>query len=288
MYDSRLPRMLGLRLAQMGALDLAVLTLEDVLRMRPDDPQAYRDLALVLGQRADAAAKALDAANPGLKTPRAMSARLPGTAGERFRLTAEHDRIAAIQFVRGGGAAVAAIRSDYQRAVDLLTEVVVRRWEQQRFANIELPVLMELNRILVRARAYGVEAADLDPRLIKPLDVDVRIVVTSISGGNGIRLEVAEPSGERAEAAHPQTAIGGLIGHPSAAEGPVEYLLHKAIRGTYVVRANESANANNWYGPMTLQVDMYTHFGRENEQCRSLTVQLKNSRQTMKLGQLKF
>ena len=59
---------------------------------------------------------------------------------------------------------MAAIRSDYQRAVDLLTEVVVRRWEQQRFANIELPVLMELNRILVRARAYGVEAADLDPR----------------------------------------------------------------------------------------------------------------------------
>ena len=32
LYDSRLPRMLGLRLAQMGALDLAVLTLEDVLR----------------------------------------------------------------------------------------------------------------------------------------------------------------------------------------------------------------------------------------------------------------
>ena len=68
---------------------------------------------------------------------------------------------------------------------------------------------MELNRILVSARAYGVEAADLDPRLIRPLDLDVRIVVTSITGGNGISLEVAEPSGERAEAANPQTAIGG-------------------------------------------------------------------------------
>ena len=55
-----------------------------------------------------------------------------------------------------------------------------------------------------------------------------------------------------------------------------------------MVRANESANANNWYGPMTLQVNLYTHFGRENEQCRSLTVQLKNSRQTMKLGRVRF
>ena len=56
--DAATLRILGHRLAIAGAFDLAVLTLEQVLRLRPDDPQSYRDLALVLAQRADAGRKA--------------------------------------------------------------------------------------------------------------------------------------------------------------------------------------------------------------------------------------
>ena len=51
--DAALVRILGHRLEQLGYLDLAVTTFEQVLAMRPEEPQSYRDLALVLARRAD-------------------------------------------------------------------------------------------------------------------------------------------------------------------------------------------------------------------------------------------
>ena len=50
--DAALVRILGHRLKQLGYLDLAVTTFEQVLAMRPEEPQSYRDLALVLARRA--------------------------------------------------------------------------------------------------------------------------------------------------------------------------------------------------------------------------------------------
>ena len=48
----RLLRVLGHRLVQIGQLDLAVLTFEQVLKLRPEEPQSYRDLALMFARRA--------------------------------------------------------------------------------------------------------------------------------------------------------------------------------------------------------------------------------------------
>jgi len=52
------------RLARMHELDLAIETLEQALQLRPEEPQSYRDLALMLSERADRrtrmAAKAKD------------------------------------------------------------------------------------------------------------------------------------------------------------------------------------------------------------------------------------
>jgi hypothetical protein len=47
-------RVLGHRLLQWGETDLSILTFEDVLRLRPEEPQSYRDLALALARRAEA------------------------------------------------------------------------------------------------------------------------------------------------------------------------------------------------------------------------------------------
>ena len=48
--DAALLRVLGYRLLQIGQLDLAVQTFEQVLEMRPEEPQSYRDLALALAR----------------------------------------------------------------------------------------------------------------------------------------------------------------------------------------------------------------------------------------------
>jgi len=260
--DAATLRILGHRLAIAGAFDLAVLTLEQVRRLRPDDPQSYRDLALVLAQRADADAKC----QTWMSSCRSSGLVVSLDRGPR-----------------------PSIHDDYARAADLLTEVVLRRWDQQRFAEIELLALMELNRVLVKAQRSGpaAETSKLDPRLVMPLDVDVRIVVTPCSD-TFVHIEVVEPSGQRAYNGYGETVIGGLIGRFSAVQGPAEYLLHKAVHGPYLVRANAAESGRPLVSPLTLRVDMYTQYGRDNEQCRSQMVVLKNSKQPIFVGRMKF
>jgi tetratricopeptide (TPR) repeat protein len=50
--DARLLRVLAHRLTQVAEIDLAIALFEKVRRLRPEEPQSYRDLALALDQRA--------------------------------------------------------------------------------------------------------------------------------------------------------------------------------------------------------------------------------------------
>jgi Flp pilus assembly protein TadD len=59
--DAALLRVLAWRLSEAGELDQAVEILEKVLRLRPEEPQSRRDLALVLSDRADARGRPDDA-----------------------------------------------------------------------------------------------------------------------------------------------------------------------------------------------------------------------------------
>ncbi|MGC4000952.1 MAG: DUF2135 domain-containing protein [Anaeromyxobacter sp.] len=60
--DAALLRVMAWRLAEAGELELAARTLEKVQRLRPEEPQSRRDLALVLADRAEAASQPADAA----------------------------------------------------------------------------------------------------------------------------------------------------------------------------------------------------------------------------------
>jgi len=87
-------RMLGYLLDQFDAYELAVLVFEKVLKLRPFEPQSFRDLALVLEQK-----------------------------------------------------------GDYQRAIDLLWDVVIGTWNNA-FDQIELTALYELNAIVARCEGF--------------------------------------------------------------------------------------------------------------------------------------
>ena len=50
--DAALLRILAYRLLQIGQVDLACDLFEQVSRLRPEEPQSFRDLALALAQRA--------------------------------------------------------------------------------------------------------------------------------------------------------------------------------------------------------------------------------------------
>jgi len=165
----------------------------------------------------------------------------------------------------------------------------VRPWDI-RFAEIELPALMELNRILVRAKPYGVEEKRLDKRLVKLLDVDIRIVMSWHADKTGLELRVTEPSDETASPSHNRTAIGGLLSRSfTDGYGPEEYLVHKGTHGKYTIQTTYSGSPAAWVlGAVTLHVDVFTNFGRADERRQSFTIRLKNSDDTVTVGEVEF
>ncbi len=230
--NASLLRILGHRLDQLGHLDLAVLMFEQALRLRPDEPQSYRDLGLVL-------------AKIGTK-----------------------DTLA--------------------RAVDLLYRVVLGEWD--RFDEIELLTLGELNQVIPRARAAGVKDIPVDPRLIKPLPLDIRIVMTWDADLTDMDLHVIEPSDEEAYYGHNRTTIGGLVSRDfTQGYGPEEYLIRKAMNGRYIIKTKfYGSSAAEMIGAVTLQVDVYTNYGKPNQKVRSMTLRLKDRKEIFVVGEIEF
>jgi len=224
-------RVLAHKLAQQNYLELSRQVFEEVLELRPEEPQSYRDLALVL-------------------------ARL----------------------------------KQYQKAVELLYRVVLQTWD--RFPEIEIIALEELNHTLAAAKRGGVDTSGfgIDPRLVRMLAVDLRIVLTWDADLTDMDLWVVEPSDEVANYSHHQTTIGGLVSMDVMdGYGPEEYVLKKAMPGRYQIKTNYFAShAPALTGGVTLQVEIFTNYGRANEKRRAITLRLQDPREFFVVGEVKF
>ena len=239
--DPALLRVLAHRLGQLGELDQAARLFETVLRLRPEEPQSFRDLALILGRRA------------------ALATSAP------------------------------AAKADYARAAELFADVVKQPWD--RFDGIEVIALTELNRMWPEAEKAGVTAFPLDAsRFKRLLAMDVRIVMTWDADQTDMDLHVVEPSTEEADYSHNLTTIGGKVSHDfTQGYGPEVYALKKAQRGNYKVKTHFfGSSAAQLIGAVTLQVDVFTNYGRPNEKVKSLTLRLTDAKEEFVVGEVAF
>jgi Ca-activated chloride channel homolog len=223
--EPSLLRILGHRLKQLGELYLAQLVFEEVKRLRPEEPQSYRDLALVF-----------------------------------------------------------AAQEKYEESLDLLAHVVLNDWD--RFQEIELIALVEFNRLLPLAKNAGVSEFPLPDELIQLMDMDIRITLSWDADLTDIDLWVIEPSGEKAFYSNNRTHIGGLVSKDfTQGYGPETYLLHTAMPGEYKVQVNfYGSQAQKLSGAVTLQLDIYTNYGRENEEHQAIIVRLKETKEVLTIG----
>jgi len=171
-------------------------------------------------------------------------------------------------------------------AVELLVKVVMGEW--QRFEEIELIALEELNALL--ARTGAAPPASLDPRLVKNLDVDVRIVMSWDADLTDVDLHVVEPSGEEAAYNHNRTTIGGLVSKDfTQGYGPEEYLVRRAIPGPYKIFAHYyGSRQQTVIGPCTITATVFTDFGRPNQKKQVLTLRLDKPHEKADLGEIRI
>jgi len=169
----------------------------------------------------------------------------------------------------------AAKIADLRRALDLYNEIVIHDWRSY-YNGIEVISLMEANRIVAKLAALGVTDIPLDKRLVALLDVDLRIVMEWNTDQTDMDLWVDEPTGERAIYSHKKTRIGGRLSNDMThGYGPEEYLLHKAIDGSYTVRVNVFATDRlNPNGATTVRAHVFRNYGRAGEQEQVLEIEL--------------
>ncbi len=215
-------RILGYRLLQAGAPNLAIPVFKKVQPLAEEEPQSFRDLGMA-------------------------------------HLAAGH----------------------YQQAIDQLNEVVMRPWDD-RFAEIELIALAEMNAIIASAPAQHaiVDTSRIDARLLRNLPLDLRAVLTWDADNSDMDLWITDPNGEKRYYGQRFTYQGGRMSRDfTGGYGPEEFSQREAKPCKYKVEADFFGSRQQIVaGATTLQVKMSTGFGTSAARDKMITLRFKGAR----------
>jgi Ca-activated chloride channel homolog len=181
---------------------------------------------------------------------------------------------------------------DYARAVSLLWQVVSGSWDA-RFPEIQTLTLHELNDVLARAPEADhtklhslLDGFGVDHRLLEPVPVDLRVVLTWDADNTDIDLWVIDPTGEVAIYNQPRTKTGGRMSRDfTGGYGPEVFTIRRAIPGTYVVKANYyGSRQQKLSGDVTVQAEFLTQFDTGQSKRQAVTRRLENKKDLIEVG----
>ncbi len=259
-------------------------------------PAFYVDCAealLQLGRKQEARRVLLSLAEIGAGDPallRILARRLL-QIGELGRAVALFERVLQLrpeeaQSLRDLALALEA-HGDNEGALRHLDALVRGRWQRadSDFDGIEVIALIEANGILSKVGTQKLKNP-LDPRFVKPLTADLRIVMAWDTDLTDMDLHVIEPSDEECFYSHNRTVIGGHLSHDcTRGYGPEEYFVRKAMPGKYTVRAKfYGSQSQKALGGTTVQATVITNFGRPTEKRSYLTLRLTEQKESIEIG----
>ena len=166
-----------------------------------------------------------------------------------------------------------------QKAVARLYEVVTGRWDG-RFPDIDLIALAELNGIVARAARDGrpLDLSGIEPRLLRNLPLDVRVVLAWDADATDVDLHVVDPNGDEVYYGRNLSYQGGTISRDATGGyGPEEFSLKVAKPGKYRVEANFFGHRQQVLTSSTgLMLWLSSGFGTARQQDRRTTLRLKS------------
>lgn len=172
-----------------------------------------------------------------------------------------------------------------QQAADALYEVVRRPWHN-RFPDVELIALAELNALIAR-HPGRIDTRGMDARLLHNLPLDVRVVLSWDADNTDIDLWVTDPNGEKTFYGSPLSYQGGRLSRDfTGGYGPEEFSLKKAKPGKYRVQAQFYGHNQQIVAPATtLQLELFTNYGRPTQQSRVITLRLAGQKEVVDVGE---
>lgn len=182
-------------------------------------------------------------------------------------------------------ALVAAQQQQWQTAIDLLYEVVTTKWED-RFPEIGVMAAQEMNAIIAQSD-MKLNLTEIDQRFSKPLPTDLRVVLQWDQNDVDMDLWVTDPRGERCMYNHRETEAGGWMSRDfTGGYGPEEFIIKKAIPGTYKVEVNYYGNRRQEMSrPVLVQVRLIEDYGKLTQREQSITRELAEQSGTIEIGE---
>ncbi|CAF1389061.1 unnamed protein product [Adineta steineri] len=228
----QLYRTVGYKLLELGLFNLAESIFRHILRLRSNEPQSFRDLALLLKESS-------------------------------------------------------TNTNHLEEISDLFKKVILGEWDNH-FREIELTTLHEYNHFMFSSQQQ--QLTSIDNRLIRHLPVDLRIVMVWDTDDTDVDLHVIEPTGEECYYGHKNTMIGGTISRDfTEGYGPEEYLIRKAVQGTYTIRAKYFANhQQSLTGATTIMVYIYKYYGQVNQEKEIVTLRLSSNKEMIDIYKIEF
>jgi len=166
-----------------------------------------------------------------------------------------------------------------QKAVDRLYEVVTGRWDG-RFPDIDLIALAELNGVVARVTREDrpVDVAAIDPRLLRNLPLEVRVVLAWDADAADVDLHVIDPNGDEVYFGRSLSWQGGMISRDATGGyGPEEFALKVAKPGKYRVEANFYGHRQQVLTSSTsLMLWLSSGFATASQQDKRTTLRLKS------------
>jgi len=182
---------------------------------------------------------------------------------------------------------------EHQKALDVLYNSMIKSYTddaENLYDGIQEIFLPEINRIIARNKGK-LDLSAISKKVIKSLPADVRIVLNWNMNNTDIDLWVTDPNNEKCYYSHNRTATGGRISNDmTQGFGPEQFLLKKAIKGTYKIEINYYGDRQATIaGPTTIMAELYTHYGTPQERKELIVLQMKkDANGTVYVGDLDF
>jgi TonB-dependent SusC/RagA subfamily outer membrane receptor len=178
----------------------------------------------------------------------------------------------------------------YQKAIDILYQGI--RYDNETYENgYALQKEMLLNELNAIAAAHKgeLDLTDIPGALIKPLPVDLRIVIHG-SGSNVYGATVVEPNGKESKEWQPQTSNGGFFTqHYAYDRSTKEYQIKQAPKGKYKVRVRYyDYNTGSKKQPGVIKVVVYKNFGKANQTMTIQNIMMDNQRGDIEIAEVKL
>jgi Ca-activated chloride channel homolog len=171
----------------------------------------------------------------------------------------------------------------YQQALDTLCLAMTKNYDEsvnELYPGIEETLLPEINELIEKGKGK-LNLARVPKNLITNMPVDIRVVLNWNRSNTDIDLWVTDPDNEKCYYAHRSTEMGGRISHDfTRGLGPEQFLLKRAVKGSYKVEVNYFGDTQvALAGETTIMAEVYTNYGTPQQHRSIITLQMQRGAQ---------